>query len=76
MMMLRYKEMILSFPNMQIIWIPGAENIISDKLSRLFPKEQDRITIENDEEKLFPHLLQDPIKVIKKGCTIFEEEGS
>jgi transposase InsO family protein len=59
-------EIILSFPNMQIIWIPGAENIISDKLSRLFPKEQDRVVFEKDEKKLFPHLLQEPIKDKKK----------
>lgn len=58
MMMLRYMEVILSFPNMKIIWIPGIENIISDKLSRLFPQEHDRIIFDKDEKKLFPHMFQ------------------
>ena len=58
MMMLRYMEIILSFPNMNIIWLPGKDNVISDKLSRLFPSEQDVVVFEKDEKALFPHILK------------------
>jgi transposase InsO family protein len=57
MMMMRYMETILSFPNMKVIWIPGKENIISDKLSRLFPTEQDHINYEKEEKVMFPQLF-------------------
>ena len=45
MMMLRCTEVILSFPNMQVVWIPGVENVMSDKLSRLryFQKSQTQL---------------------------------
>ena len=57
MMMLRYMEVILSFPNMQVVWIPGKENVMSDKLSRLFPQETDTVILEKDEKKLFPQIF-------------------
>jgi len=68
MMMLRYMEVILSFPNMKVIWIPGIENVMSDKLSRLFPTDQDKISYEKEDKKLFPHIfkLEQKVKKAKK----------
>ncbi|KAG2230137.1 hypothetical protein INT48_001479 [Thamnidium elegans] len=57
MMMLRYMEVILSFPNMKVIWIPGVENVMSDKLSRLFPTDQDKIPYEKEEKNMFPQIF-------------------
>ncbi|KAG2191693.1 hypothetical protein INT47_006691 [Mucor saturninus] len=65
MMMLRYMEIILSFPNMNVIWIPGVENIMSDKLSRLFPTPADNIPFEKDERALFPQIFKKNQKNIK-----------
>ena len=58
MMMMRYIEVILSFPNMNIVWIPGKDNVIADKLSRLFPEETDNVIFEKDEKELFPHIFK------------------
>lgn len=58
MMMLRYMEVILSFPNMNVVWIPGVENVMSDKLSRLFPTDQDKIPYEKEEKNMFPHIFK------------------
>jgi hypothetical protein len=51
-------EIILSFPNMEIVWIPGVENIMSDKLSRLFPKPQDTVILDKTEKALFPQIYK------------------
>lgn len=74
MMMLRYMEVILTFPNMKIIWIPGIENVMSDKLSRLFPTSQDNISFEKDEKALFPHLFQKDKKVKKDKKRITKQK--
>jgi hypothetical protein len=53
-MMTRYLEIILNYPNMNVVWIPGVENVMSDKLSRLFPTPQDTVILDKEEKKLFP----------------------
>lgn len=58
MMMLRYMEVILSFPNMKVIWIPGIENVMSDKLSRLFPTDQDNVIHDKEDKELFPQIFK------------------
>lgn len=66
MMMVRYMEIILSFPNMHVIWLPGLENVTADRLSRLFPTNSDNITFEKDEKELFPHLFKNNKKNVKR----------
>jgi hypothetical protein len=57
-MMTRYLEIILEYPNMNVVWIPGVENVMSDKLSRLFPTPQDTVILDKEEKKLFPQLYK------------------
>jgi hypothetical protein len=66
-MMTRYIEVILNYPNMNVVWIPGVENVMSDKLSRLFPTPQDNVILDKEEKKLFPQLYDGP--KCKKGTS-------